>query len=374
MRPPISAPKRLPRVIFVDDEQRVLNSMHIMFTRQFEVFLAADGASALEIVKRNEIDVIVADHYMPRMTGVELLAEVRKLSPRTVRILLTDTADLDAIEGSINDSEVFRFLTKPCAPSELRAALALAIRAAWATPVPRPESARVVLIDPMEQLADDILTQDSPAEPRVDPAVEVDVFSRTMTEHELAATDVIEPRERAAIAPISDLKQRRASRPLPGNGVLVFSTDPNVVHSIADASQDRYPVYIASNIVQVVRILAERQPGVLVTDISPDRNTIQTMTSKLKQKLPELVTIVVSEHPDPQDMVWLINHGQIFRFLRKPVSPGRCAVSIQAALQHHSMLRSTPELVERHAVDRGDDTGAFSGVFEKLRSVRRLWA
>lgn len=374
MRPPISAPTRLPRVIFVDDEQRVLNSMHIMFTRQFEVFLAADGASALEIVKRNEIDVIVADHYMPRMTGVELLAEVRKLSPRTVRILLTDTADLDAIEGSINDSEVFRFLTKPCAPSELRAALALAIRAAWATPVPRPESARVVLIDPMEQLADDILTQDSPAEPRVDPAVEVDVFSRTMTEHELAATDVIEPRERAAIAPISDLKQRRASRPLPGNGVLVFSTDPNVVHSIADASQDRYPVYIASNIVQVVRILAERQPGVLVTDISPDRNTIQTMTSKLKQKLPELVTIVVSEHPDPQDMVWLINHGQIFRFLRKPVSPGRCAVSIQAALQHHSMLRSTPELVERHAVDRGDDTGAFSGVFEKLRSVRRLWA
>ena len=54
---------------------------------------------------------------MPKMTGVEVLSKVRALSPRTVRILLTGYADLDAVEGSINESEVFRFLTKPCAPN-----------------------------------------------------------------------------------------------------------------------------------------------------------------------------------------------------------------------------------------------------------------
>ena len=187
MRPPIPTPERLPRVLFVDDEQRALNSMHMMFSRQFELFLAADGASALEIIAQNEIDVIVADHHMPQMTGVELLAEVRKLSPRTIRMLLTGHADLDAIEDSINDGEVFRLLTKPCAPSQLRDALALAIRAAWATPEPLPESARVVAIDPLERLADDILSQNPAVELRGDPAFEIDAFSRTMTEHELAA-------------------------------------------------------------------------------------------------------------------------------------------------------------------------------------------
>ncbi|NIW24692.1 MAG: response regulator, partial [Gammaproteobacteria bacterium] len=116
----------LPRVLFVDDEQRVLNSMRIMFRRRFDMYFASDGPTALEIIKQHDIDVVVADHRMPHMTGVEVLTAVRTLSPRTVRILLTGYADLDAIEGSINEGEVFRFLTKPCAPAQLRATLDLA--------------------------------------------------------------------------------------------------------------------------------------------------------------------------------------------------------------------------------------------------------
>src|SRR5690606_16892768 len=129
-----------PRLLFVDDEQRVLNSMRIMFRRQFDLYLASHGAEALDIVKDRDIDVIVADHRMPQMTGVEVLTKVRKLSPRTVRILLTGYADLDAVEGSINDGEVFRFLTKPCAPKQLRDTVELAAKLARSAPaVPPPE-------------------------------------------------------------------------------------------------------------------------------------------------------------------------------------------------------------------------------------------
>jgi hypothetical protein len=74
-------------------------------------------------------------------------------------------------------------------------------------------------------------------------------------------------------------------------------------------------------------------------------------------------------------MVWLINHGQIFRFLRKPLSSGRCAISLQAALKHHRMLLKNPELVERHQVDvAAEDGGLMGGVLAKLKSVRRFWA
>ncbi len=359
-----------PRVLFVDDEQRVLNSMRIMFRRRFDVYFASDGLSALEIVKKHDIDVVVADHRMPQMTGVEVLTAVRALSPRTVRILLTGYADLDAIEGSINEGEVFRFLTKPCAPAQLRATLDLAAGVAEKSQA-RPEAA----IDPTEQLAHDILSEEPPELPLVSTSEPVNDFTRTMTEHELAQTDVIEHTELATVMP---MPQPRAEPAKPDvisdSGVIVFSVDENVIDSMRQASRARFPVHVASNIVQVVEILTESRPGVLVTDITHDRNTIQVMTGRLKQILPELVTIIVSEHRDALDMIWLINHGQIFRFLRKPVSAGRCAVSIQAALQHHEALRVNPLLADRYAVDDAEDTGMLSGVFDTLKSVRRLWA
>ncbi len=112
--------KDKPHILFVDDEQRVLNSMRVMFRREYELHLTTRPKEALEIIKNEPIDVIVADHRMPEMTGVEVLSRVKTESPRTVRVLLTGYADLDAIEGSINEGEVYRFLTKPCAPEELR--------------------------------------------------------------------------------------------------------------------------------------------------------------------------------------------------------------------------------------------------------------
>jgi len=66
-----------PRLLFVDDEQRVLNSMRIMFRRQFELFLASHGAEALDIVRDKDIDVIVADHRMPKMTPMSAITPSR---------------------------------------------------------------------------------------------------------------------------------------------------------------------------------------------------------------------------------------------------------------------------------------------------------
>lgn len=367
----------LPKVLFVDDEQRVLNSMRIMFRRRFDMYFASDGISALDIVRQNDIDVVVADHRMPQMTGVEVLTAVRSMSPRTVRILLTGYADLDAIEGSINDGEVFRFLTKPCAPQQLRATLALAAEVSekgLADSAPDAE--------PGAQPRDDAPADESPELPTglaagpPAPAAEPSAqFTRTVTEHELAETDVIDHAELATV--MSDPQHHAEPAGLEAissSGVVVFSVDDNVIDSVHQAAGARFPVHVASNVVQVVKILKESRPGVLVTDITHDRNTIQVMTNTLKQHLPELVTIIVSEHRDALDMIWLINHGQIFRFLRKPVSAGRCAVSLQAALKHHEALRVNPMLADRHAVDRTEDSGVLSGVFDTLKSVRRLWA
>jgi DNA-binding NtrC family response regulator len=374
-----------PRLLFVDDEQRVLNSMRIMFRKQFDLFLASHGAEALDIVKRQDIDVIIADHRMPQMTGVEVLTKVRALSPRTVRILLTGYADLDAIEGSINDGEVFRFLTKPCAPDQLRETISLAAKLAREAPIVKPSPAQGL---PEEEVLE-IITEGSPAPERI-AKTSVKTAAPTEKPFDPIKTDVIERPasllEPPAHAPAAQAPRPRAPQPAAGTGadgkprlaaglgVIVFSSDEEVLSTVQKAVRGRLPVHSASNIVQVVKILTDHRPGVLVTDVSDDKATIQAMTARLKEHLPELVTIAVSPHRDVLDMVWLINHGQIFRFLRKPLSTGRCAISLQAALKHHRMLLKNPALVKRHEVEATDDGGLMDGVLAKLKNVRRLWA
>jgi len=339
-----------PQILFVDDEQRVLNSMRIMFRREYGLHLAASGSEALDIVQRTPIDVIVADHRMPQMTGVEVLTHVRQSSPRTVRILLTGYADLDAVEGSINEGEVFRFLTKPCPPDQLRETIALAARIARKAEAPR-RAAEPQRDEPLAQP----LAQSGAAQPAA----------------AQATTDVAPAARAEAAEPATATPERLAQ----GLGIVVFSSDEEVVTVVQQSVRGRLPVYRATNIVQVIKVLTEHRPGVLLTDISDDKATIQAMTARLKEHLPELVTIAVSPHRDVLDMVWLINHGQIFRFLRKPLSSGRCAISLQAALKHHRMLLKNPGLIERHQVDAAaDEGGLMGGVLAKLKSVRRFWA
>jgi DNA-binding NtrC family response regulator len=396
---PVAQTQSKPRLLFVDDEQRVLNSMRIMFRRQFDLYLASHGAEALDIIKDNDIDVIVADHRMPQMTGVEVLTKVRSLSPRTVRILLTGYADLDAVEGSINDGEVFRFLTKPCAPDQLRETVSLAAKLARETPAPAPSAQETVEDNAVEIILEsNSVVEISPSTAAAAPATQTapavasapTALPRAQPEpprFDPTATDVMArpPRPSPAPAPPSAPAPARAAPPkaMPspaskpriatGLGIIVFANDQEVLQVVQAAVRSRLPVYGASNIVQVVKLLTEHRPGVLVTDISEDKATIQAMTARLKTHLPELVTIAVSQHRDVLDMVWLINHGQIFRFLRKPLSTGRCAISLQAALKHHRALLKNPELVKRHAV-ASTDTGIVDGVLNALKGVRRLWS
>ena len=100
-------------VLFVDDEERVVNLLRMIFRTQYDVLVATSGAQALQIIKERRVDVLVTDQRMPGMTGIELLTQARECSPHTIRLLLTGYTDLAAIVGSVNEGEVFRFLNKP---------------------------------------------------------------------------------------------------------------------------------------------------------------------------------------------------------------------------------------------------------------------
>jgi response regulator RpfG family c-di-GMP phosphodiesterase len=120
------APK--PRVLCVDDEPQVLEGVALSLRRSYEVLAAASGPAGLDLLAREEgIAVIVSDMRMPGMDGATFLGKARATAPDATRLLLTGHADVDSAAAAINEGRIFRFLTKPCAPATLLAAMEAAV-------------------------------------------------------------------------------------------------------------------------------------------------------------------------------------------------------------------------------------------------------
>lgn len=119
-----------PRVLFVDDEPELLESVcDALRKKPYRIVTASSGKEALARLEADaEIRVVVSDERMPEMTGHEFLGQVRRNHPQTVRVMLTGQADMSAIVSAINDGEIFRFLSKPCAAETLHEVIELALQ------------------------------------------------------------------------------------------------------------------------------------------------------------------------------------------------------------------------------------------------------
>lgn len=113
-----------PRVLLVDDDQNLLNGLRRRLQANFQIELATSARQALAMMKSQDpFAVIVADMTMPGMDGATLLGEVKRFFPGTMRIMLTAHTEPNVVNRAVNDSEVFRFLSKPCPPDVLDRAL-----------------------------------------------------------------------------------------------------------------------------------------------------------------------------------------------------------------------------------------------------------
>ena len=114
-------------VLIVDDEKNVRSALRRTLRKTGYGLLFADcGPAALELLEKQPVDVVLSDHLMPGMTGLQLLREVRRLTPYAGRIMLTGHADLETAMDAIRQGDIDRFLTKPWDDVELRVALQMA--------------------------------------------------------------------------------------------------------------------------------------------------------------------------------------------------------------------------------------------------------
>lgn len=112
------------KLMVVDDERDNLDLLYRTFRRDFQVFRADSALNALEVLDREgEMAVIISDQRMPEMNGTEFLGKTVERFPDTVRILLTGYTDVEDLVEAINAGQVFKYITKPWNPEELKSVI-----------------------------------------------------------------------------------------------------------------------------------------------------------------------------------------------------------------------------------------------------------
>ncbi len=279
---------KLGRVLCVDDEPSILRSLQWLLKKQFDVQIATSGHEALELVRSNAFDVIISDQRMPGMMGSEFLREVRKISPRSMRILLTGYSDLQAILRSVNDGEVFRFVNKPWSTKDLPKIIA--------------DAASISQNGPLEMFLPD-----------------TDMGSEIVTSDESILLIDDDPVTRQLVSE-------------------AIGTDVNVVH--------------ATTLPEAVAAFNEHTVGIVLSDTRVNNIETTTMLKVLKQEHPGIVTVVYTATTDAVDVTTLINQGQIFRFIPKPVRAVMLKQALMAAALKRRQLRDSPNAAIRHTVDQ----------------------
>lgn len=104
-------------ILFVDDEPSIINSLRRFLRKEpYQTVFAQSGQAALDILRSQEIHVVVTDLRMPEMDGLDLITQVKELYPDSVRVILSASRDIVQTIESINSGEVYRFIPKPLDP------------------------------------------------------------------------------------------------------------------------------------------------------------------------------------------------------------------------------------------------------------------
>jgi two-component system NtrC family sensor kinase len=116
------------RILLVDDEPNIIRALRrLFFDEDYQVHSAPSGEEALELLRSNEVDLIIADYRMSGMNGIEFFRHARQIQSDAVRIILSGYAELHALTEAINEGNIYRFIFKPWNDDELKNTIQLAL-------------------------------------------------------------------------------------------------------------------------------------------------------------------------------------------------------------------------------------------------------
>lgn len=288
-----SANSTRSKVLFVDDEERVLNALKALFRGKYDIATTTDGYEALRLLQEHNFDLIVSDQRMPIMKGVDLLREAKRVAPNTVRVLLTGFSDLADLVGTVNDGEIFRFISKPWDNDEMTEIVGEGVNIGIALAAEAYEM------------------QMAGKSPYV------------VVEEEQAETVV------------------RAEKK--GDGVIVINGDQSML-SLVEGVLPLCPVYLVASHEEALYIMSKHEIAIVVSSMDGDHREDAAFFAALKREHPQITSIIIGPSGDSEAIVSLINNARVFRYMFKPLKFNLLDTYLNSAFREHIRVKESPAL------------------------------
>ena len=298
------------QVLLLHSQQSTLDVLSAEFNDRYTIHFATSGTEALDTLGEIPIHVIVSANDLPGMSGLDALREAKKRSPGTIGILLAGTDSDDGLEALVSDKEVFAIVRGEVSPRDLKELIDDATR-------------RIRLFALSESANDQAANPDDFSGEHI--VMETSENGSVIISDGTGRMPVLRP-EKVALTPN-----------LGGNHVdiLVLTKDEEFLATIRDSARGLHNIHHANTPTQAGKIVDGHKVGVLVTDAAMVGSNIEVLTQSLRKSVPRLVAIVAGRRDDGEMLMDLINRGHVYRFLLKPVSPGRARLAIEASVKHH---------------------------------------
>jgi TonB family protein len=296
------------QILLLHSEQSTLDNLSSGFGDSYTVHCATSGSEALNTLVDTPINVIVTAQELPGMSGLDALREAKKRSPDTIGILLAGNAD-DGLEALVSDKEVFQVVRGSVTADSISKLVENATQ----------QMRLMTLANSANDAAADV---DEPAEHIV---METSENGSTIISDGTGRMPILDPTKVSAVSAVGSHSV----------DLLVLTNDKEFLATIKDSSRGTHTVHYADTLAQADKLIRKHKVGVAVVDAAMVGEKIEQLTAHLRKGSPRLVSIVAGRRDDGEMMMDLINRSKVYRFLLKPVSPGRARLAVEASVKHH---------------------------------------
>lgn len=296
------------QILLLHSEQSTLDSLRSGFSDRYTVHCATSGSEALNIFVETPINVIISAQDLPGMSGLDALREAKKRSPDTIGILLAGDAD-QGLEALVGDEEVFQIVRGKVTGDSLLKLVENATR-------------QMRLMALAGAANDTAANVDEPAEHIV---METSENGSAIISGGTGRMPILNTEKVSAAVSVG-------SRSV---DVLVLTKDQEFLTTIRESSRGMHTVHYANTLSQADETIRKHKIGVAVVDSAMVGQKVEQLTQHLRKGSARLVSIVAGRRDDGEMLMDLINRGKVYRFLLKPVSPGRARLAVEASVKHH---------------------------------------
>lgn len=297
------------QILLLHSDQSTLDNLSSGFNDRYTVHCATSGSEALSTLGQTNIDVIVTAQDLPGMSGIDALREAKKRSPDTIGILLAGTSG-DGLEALVGDEEVFQVIRGGITPASLRRLIDDATR-----------QSRLLALT--ESANDTTAGVDMPNTEHI--VMETSENGSAIISDGTGRMPILNPNKVSANTSVG-------ARAI---DVLVLTKDEEFLATVRDAARGMHNIIYANTLAQADDAVRNHKVGVALIDAAMVGSNVEKLTVHLRTTEARLVAIVAGRRDDGEMLMDLINRGKVYRFLLKPVSPGRARLAIEASVKHH---------------------------------------